>query len=138
VSDSPAEARGAGQGRGRGRGDRIELRGIRALGTHGLLPEEKQRAQPFAVDVDLSVDLRAAGQSDDLAATVDYGALAEAVVDEVAGPSVLLLERLADRIARRLLAVAGERATSVTITIHKLRPPVAVDMAAAGVRITRP
>jgi len=103
-----------------------------------VLPEEKQRAQPFSVDIDLSVDLRPAGASDDLADTVDYGAVADAVVHEVTGPSVELLERLADRIATRVLAVAGDRATSVTVTVHKLHPPVAVDMAAAGVRITRP
>lgn len=117
--------------------DCIELRGIRALGIHGLLPEEQQRPQPFAVDVDLYVDLREAGQSDDLNHTVDYGQLAEAVVEEVAGPSAALLERLAERIAGRVLAVAG-RATSVTVTVHKLRPPVPVDLVSAGVRITRP
>ena len=48
--------------------DRIELRGLRAVGTHGALPEEQFRAQPFEVDLDLQVNLRPAGQSDDLAA----------------------------------------------------------------------
>ena len=37
--------------------DRIQLRGLRAMGTHGVLPEEQQRAQPFEVDLDLEVDL---------------------------------------------------------------------------------
>jgi dihydroneopterin aldolase len=124
VTDSPA--------------DRIELRGIHALGAHGVLPEEQDRAQPFAVDLDLMVDLRAAGQSDDLADTIDYGAVTEAVVAEVTGPSAALLERLAERIAVRVLALTENRATAVTVTVHKLRPPVAVDMASAGVRITRP
>ncbi len=55
--------------------DRIELRGLRALGTHGVLPEEQERPQPFEVDLDLEVDLRRAGRSDDLADTVDYGAV---------------------------------------------------------------
>jgi dihydroneopterin aldolase len=118
--------------------DRIELRGIRALGVHGVLPEEQDRAQPFAIDLDLVVDLRAAGQSDDLADTIDYGAVTEAVVAEVAGPSAALLERLAERIALRVLALTGDRATAVTVTVHKLRPPVAVDMVSAGVQITRP
>lgn len=122
----------------RDRPDRIELRGIRALGVHGVLPEEQQRAQPFRVDLDLVVDLRPAGQSDQLADTVDYGAVTEAVVVEVAGPPAALLERLAERIAARVLATAGPRATSVTVTLHKLRPPVPVDVISAGVRITRP
>jgi dihydroneopterin aldolase len=118
--------------------DRVELRGIRAVGTHGVLPEERERAQPFAVDVDLTVDLRAAGQSDDLSDTIDYGAVVAAVVAEVAGPPAALLEALAERIAARVLAVGGERATSVTVSLHKLRPPVPHDMSSAGVRITRP
>jgi dihydroneopterin aldolase len=122
----------------RTRRDRIELRGIRAVGIHGVLASERERAQPFGVDIDLVVDLRAAGRSDDLADTVDYAAVTEAVVDVVAGPSVALLECLAERVADRVLSVAGSRAQAVTITIHKLRPPVPVDMVSAGVRITRP
>jgi dihydroneopterin aldolase/2-amino-4-hydroxy-6-hydroxymethyldihydropteridine diphosphokinase len=103
-----------------------------------VLPEEHQRAQPFAVDLDLTVDLRPAGQSDDLADTIDYGAVAEAVVAEIAGPSAELLERLAERIATRVLTVTAGRAVSVTVTLHKLHPPVPVQMASAGVRVTRP
>ena len=118
--------------------DRIELRGIRAVGTHGVLPEEQQRPQPFLVHLDLWADLRPAGQSDALEDTVDYGAVVAAVVDEVAGPRAALLERLAERIAVRVLRTAGSRAQSVTVTLHKLRPPVPVDMESAGVRITRP
>jgi len=103
-----------------------------------VLAEEQQRAQPFTVDIDLIADLRPAGESDDLAHTIDYGAVAEAVVAEVEGGSCALLEHLAQRIADRVLAVAQPRGTSVTVTVHKLRPPVPVDMASAGVRVTRP
>ena len=46
--------------------DRIELRGLRVLGTHGVLPEERERAQPFEVDLDIDADLRPAGVSDAL------------------------------------------------------------------------
>jgi len=79
--------------------DRIELRGLRALGTHGVLPEERDRPQPFEIDIDMEVDLRRAGRSDHLADTIDYGAVAEAAAAAVAGPHVDLLEHLADRIA---------------------------------------
>ena len=59
--------------------DRIELRGLRSVGTHGVLAEEQTRAQPFEVDLELEADLTAAGRSDDLADTVDYGVIIEAV-----------------------------------------------------------
>ena len=52
--------------------DRIELRGLRVLGTHGLLAEERSRPQPFEVDLDVVADLSAAGESDDLRETIDY------------------------------------------------------------------
>ena len=55
-------------------------------GTHGVLPEERDRAQPFSVDMVAWVDMEAAQQSDDLADTVDYGALAQAAADVVARP----------------------------------------------------
>jgi dihydroneopterin aldolase len=118
--------------------DRIELRALRALGTHGVLPEERQRAQPFEVDLDIDADLRAAGTSDDLADTIDYGAITEAVAAAVAGPHADLIEHLAERIAMTVLKLGAPIATSVTVTVRKLRPPVPVDLASAAVRITRP
>ena len=118
--------------------DRIQLRGLRAVGTHGVLPEERQRAQPFEVDVDLEADLTAAGRSDALADTVDYAAMAEMVAAEVAGSHADLLEHLADRIAARLLDAAGKTAVSVTVTVRKVRPPLPIDVASVSVRVTRP
>jgi len=47
-----------------------------------------------------------------------------------------LLEALARAVAAAALA-ADPRITSVTVHLRKLRPPVAVDMADVGVRITR-
>ncbi len=116
-------------------GDHVQLRGLRAVGTHGVLPEERARPQPFEIDLDVEVDLRPAGRSDALADTVDYGALAEAVAGLVGSERFDLLERLAERIAE--VALADQRARSVTVAVRKLRPPVPVHMATVGVRITR-
>ena len=116
--------------------DRIEIRGLRVLGTHGVLPEERQRAQPFEIDLDVEVDLAPAGDTDDLADTVDYAGTVERVVDIVAGPrSYRLLETLAGVVASA--ALVDERVTSVTVGIRKLRPPVPSDLSSVGVRITR-
>ncbi len=115
--------------------DVIELRGLRVMGTHGVLAEEHVRAQPFEVDLDVEADLGPAGDSDDLAETLDYGAVAKVVSDVVAGPHLQLLETLATRIADAVLA--DHRARSVTVTIRKLRPPVPLDLDSAGVRLTR-
>ena len=66
-----------------------------------MLPEERERAQPFSVDLVAWVDLEGAQQSDDLADTVDYGALAQTAADIVGGRSYRLLEALAGRLAER-------------------------------------
>jgi len=115
--------------------DRIELRGLRVAGTHGVLPEERGRPQPFELDVDLEVDTRAAAGSDDLADTADYGAALAAVVRVVTGTSYRLLEALADAVARAVLEDPAVR--GVTVAVRKLRPPVPHDLASAGVRVTR-
>ena len=94
-------------------GDLIRLHGLRVVGTHGVLPEEKRRAQPFEVDLDLSVDLAPAATSDHLADTVDYAAVAAATL------------------------ASDPRVAAVTVRLRKLQPPLAVDIATVGVTITR-
>ncbi|HEX9994461.1 MAG TPA: dihydroneopterin aldolase [Acidimicrobiales bacterium] len=115
--------------------DVIELRGLRVVGTHGALPEEQVRAQPFEVDLDVHADLAPAGASDALDDTIDYGALAAAVERVVASEHHQLLERLAQRIAD--VALDDPRVASVTVVVRKLRPPVPQDLASSGVRVTR-
>jgi dihydroneopterin aldolase len=116
--------------------DRIELRGLRVVGYVGVLEEEQRRAQPFEVDLDVYADLRAAGRSDDLSDTVDYGAITEAAARVVENERHRLLERVVDRIAEVILAEhAG--VDRVTVTIRKLRPPIAHDIDTSAVRVTR-
>jgi dihydroneopterin aldolase len=117
--------------------DRIELRGLRVLGVHGALPEERERAQPFEVDLDLELDLQPAGRSDRLADTVDYGSVTQAVAAVVSGPHAELLEYLAERVAIAALACGAPLTTAVTVSVRKLRPPVPSDLHSAGVTIRR-
>ena len=116
--------------------DRIEVRDLRVTGTHGVLPEERERAQPFSVDIVAWVDMEAAQRSDDLADTVDYGALAATAAEVVGGRSYRLLEALAGRLASALL-ILDPRLEAVEVTVRKLRPPLALDVGSTGVRVRR-
>jgi 7,8-dihydroneopterin aldolase/epimerase/oxygenase len=116
--------------------DRIEVRDLRVTGTHGVLPEERERAQPFSVDIVAWVDMEQAQQSDDLADTVDYGALAMAAAEVVGGRSYRLLEALAGRLASALL-ILDPRLEAVEVTVRKLRPPLPLDVGSNGVRVRR-
>lgn len=121
---------------GGGTSDRIELRGLRVLARCGVLPEEVARAQPLELDLDLSVDTVAAGASDDLTDTVDYGAVCAVVEATVTDDHVQLLEHLVALVADAVLAVDA-RITAVEVAARKLRPPVPQHLASSGVRIHR-
>lgn len=115
--------------------DLIELRGLRALGICGALPEERERVQPLEVDLDVVADLSVAGRTDALDDTVNYGELAEAIERVITTERFTLLECLAERITEVLLQVDG--VIEVTVAVRKLRPPVPQQLATSGVRITR-
>jgi len=115
--------------------DRIEVRGLRLEGVHGVLDEEQVRPQPFEVDLDLYLDLSPAADGDDLDRTADYGAAVDAATAVITGPPHRLLESLAEAIARGVLDDPHVR--EVTVALRKLRPPLAASLASTGVRIHR-
>jgi dihydroneopterin aldolase len=115
--------------------DRILITGLRELGVHGVLPEERTRPQPFQVDIELAIDTRAAAQSDQLDDTVDYAAVCEAVSRVVSSEHYQLLERLAERIAE--VCCADSRVTGVVVEVRKLHPPVRAMLESVGVRVER-
>jgi 7,8-dihydroneopterin aldolase/epimerase/oxygenase len=115
--------------------DRILISGLREMGIHGVLPEEQTRPQPFEFDVELLVDVSAAGASDDLEDTVDYSAVCEAVSRVVSSEQYRLLERLASRIAE--VCRADPRVVSAIVEVRKLHPPVRALLGYVAVRVER-
>lgn len=116
--------------------DRILLAGMRFEACHGVFAFEKTTPQPFEVDVELYVDLAAAGLSDDLADTVDYGAVFDGVAAVMTGPPVNLLEHLAARVAEAVLAL-DERIQAVTCRVYKPEAPLSGPFRTVMVEITR-
>jgi dihydroneopterin aldolase len=115
--------------------DRITLTGVRAFGYHGVLPEERRDGQTFVADVVVEADLSRAGDSDDLADTIDYAAVAQAVVEVIEGEPCRLIETVADRIARAVLA--SPLVEQVTVTLHKPQAPIPVPFDDVTVTLTR-
>ena len=115
--------------------DRPTLRGITAYGHHGVYDFERERGQRFVVDVDCAVDLKPAAASDDLRQTIDYGALAQAIVTDIEAKPLNLIEALADRIARTCLDFGPVQA--VAVTVHKPDAPIPVTAADVAVTLTR-
>jgi len=102
----------------------------------GALAEERTRAQPFELEVEIGADLAVAGRSDNLDDTVDYGAVCAAVCAAAEGEQFTLMEAMAQRVAEVCLN-ADQRVEWVTVSVKKLRPPVPQHLSTSGVRITR-
>jgi dihydroneopterin aldolase len=115
--------------------DRITLTGIAGFGYHGVFDHERANGQRFVVDVACHLDLSAASASDDLAATIDYGALARAVVDDIERDPLNLIETLAERIAETCLR--HESVARVEVTVHKPEAPMPVPVSDVAVTLTR-
>lgn len=116
--------------------DRIEIRGLRVVCRVGVPEDERAVPQPLEIDLELQVDLAAAAASDDVADTVDYGAVTLAVAEAVCREPHALLERVAGIAADAALGVDG-RSSAVTVTIRKIRPPIPLDVVSTAVRLHR-
>lgn len=103
---------------------------------HGALAAERELGQRFVVDVEMALDLRPAGESDELAHTVNYGAVYDTVRTIVEGPPCNLIETVGERIAARILE-GYEAVEEVRVCVRK--PEVAIKgvLAAAEVEIVR-
>lgn len=115
--------------------DRISLTGLRARGHHGVYEAERAEGQEFLVDAVLELDLTEAAGADDLAATVDYGALAGDLVAVITGPPVHLIEALAQRLAA--VCLARPRVVAATVTVHKPHAPMPHRFADVAVTLRR-
>lgn len=99
--------------------DRVLLEGMVFFGRHGVLPTERELGQRFVVDLEMRLDLRMAGVSDDLTETVDYSEIYRRVREIVEGEPFDLIEAVAERIAA---------------SIHETRPGIE----AVRVKVTKP
>lgn len=114
--------------------DRLLLEGMVFFGRHGASASERDLGGRFSVDVELGLDLRAAGRSDRVSDTVDYPEVYRLVGEVVEGEPRKLLESVAEEIARRLLGYS--HLEKVTVRVRK-RPPVEGEFRAFGVEVTR-
>ena len=127
---APGEAAGA-----PATASRIQLRGLRFLARHGVLPEEHIEPQPFVVDVDLGVDMAVAAATDDLSATVDYAEVHRRVARVMEGPHRQLIETLAWTVAEDLLSAFP--AEWVRVRVAKPQAPLPGPADGAAVEVWR-
>jgi dihydroneopterin aldolase len=116
--------------------DRITLSSMRFEGVIGASEEERSFPQMLELDLEVEADLTAAGVSDALADTVDYGPLVTLTENIVEKRSFTLLEGLAGALATAVLEVSPSIA-AITVRVRKLAVPMDVSMDHVQVEIRR-
>ena len=115
--------------------DKIVIKGLRIFAYHGMNPEEKEKGQPFVLDITLYKDLSLPGATDDLNDTVNYSRVAKTATRVMLAQKDDLIERAASRVAEAVLAEFPVR--EVTVRLKKPRAPIAGDFEYVAVEITR-
>ena len=115
--------------------DRIVLHNMVFQGRHGVLEKEQRELQPFQVDVELLLNLQPAAVDDNLAKSVDYAQVFEAVRQIVESTSFRLIEALAEAIAHELLV--DFPVNEVGVRVRKPQVPIEGTLDYAGVEIWR-
>lgn len=101
--------------------DRVTLRNLRVYTHVGCTSEERRVGQHLEVDIELHMDLREAGSTDRIGASIDYAQAATRVRDAVSGLEANLLETVAERAAEALRPLG---AREVVVRVRKPSPPI--------------
>jgi 7,8-dihydroneopterin aldolase/epimerase/oxygenase len=115
--------------------DLVEIRGLKLRGRHGVTDEERGVDQPFVINLAARLDARPAAMFDDLSSTLDYDEAVRIVAKIVTGESYSLLETLADRIARAILA--NPIVMDVWVRVAKTHAPLSEDVEEVAVEVSR-
>lgn len=116
--------------------DRIFIRGIQVHAYHGVFEEENRLGQKFIFDVDYWVDAKDYARADDFSHAVSYGDVHDVVVEVAKGPTIKLIEALAEAVAQALLS-RFPSINMVRIELHKPGAPIAGVFSDVGVEIIR-
>ena len=114
--------------------DAILLEGIQIPAALGVTAAERRTRRPVLLDLEVELDLRAAGAQDRIGQTIHYKRIFEVVEEVAANQQHKLVEALGERIARAVLDRFA--ADAVTVTVRK-PTPIAGVLQHAGVRIRR-
>ncbi|WP_077285505.1 dihydroneopterin aldolase [Cognaticolwellia aestuarii] len=84
--------------------DKVYIEGLTFQTTIGFYQWEKEIKQTLVIDLAMGWNTAQAAENDELAKTLDYAAISEAVVEFANANPVDLIETLAERIATFLMA----------------------------------
>ena len=116
--------------------DKITIKGLEVFANHGVYPEENRLRQKFVVNAALYVDTRAAGLSDDLDLSVNYGTVCHQITDFLTANTYKLIERAAEELARHIL-INNPLVQEIDVEIEKPGAPIGLPLETVSVKIHR-
>lgn len=109
----------------------VSVKGIKVRAFHGCIDEEALVGGEFTVNVNVSAPFEPAYTTDNLEKAIDYVAISEIVINEMA-----IRSKLIETVAHRII-IAIEKlyhwASEVDVTIIKHRAPIEKDVAEVSV-----
>lgn len=116
--------------------DKITIKGLEVFANHGVYPEENRLGQKFVVNAVLYVDTRAAGLSDDLDLSVNYGTVCHQITDFLTANTYKLIERVAEELAKHIL-INNPLVHEIDVEIEKPGAPIGLPLETVSVKIHR-
>ena len=114
----------------------VQIRNVEFQGKHGASADERRSSRRFQVDVDLTIPMAKAAESDRLSETVNYRDVCEVIVQIGEARPYRLLEALAAAMLRELGARWPQ--AQIMIELRKLHPPCPGNPSYTAVRLTTP
>ena len=116
--------------------DEIRIEQLEVYAYHGVFPEEKRRGQTFFVNAVLYTDTRAAGRSDQLAQSTDYGDVCCFITDWMSRNTCNLIEAVAEKLAQEVL-LKYDLISGIDLEIRKPEAPIEQSFGCVSVKIHR-
>lgn len=117
--------------------DYIHVRDMQFFGYHGVLQEETVLGQRFRASVSLAVDIKKAGETDNLEHTVSYVGVYDICKEIIEGKPYKLIEAVAETIASRILSQYEGQVMGCRVEIIKPDPPIPGHYKEVAVEIVR-
>ena len=116
--------------------DKMFIRNLQLFANHGVFQEEKTLGQLFEISLEIDIDLKTAGKTDDLNESVNYGLVCKKTRDTFTEKTYDLIETAASHVARELL-VEYPAFRGVKVYLKKPWAPIMMNLDTVEIMIER-
>ena len=97
--------------------DQIHISDLLLRTIIGINDEEREKKQDVLININMLVDLKTAGRSDDINDAVNYRTITKEIIELVENSHFQLVEKMADEVAR--ICLRDHKVQSVQVQIEK-------------------